>query len=392
MKQEYVKAFLNILLTFILFILFITIVPRIWIYFLPFIIAWIIAACASPIVQFLEKKIKIKRKMGSALVIILVIALIALLFYGLLILLINQITGLVNSLPDLTNSLIKLFDQLQLQLVNHGIMTSDKINSFITQGYDEVTTALTNFANGNSKVVISFVGEFTKRIPLVLIGIIVTLLSSYFFVSEKKEHEAYFKRKIPKSIMDKINLFKKSIQEAIGGYLKAQFKIILWVFLILLIGLFILRVNYAIVIAFLIACLDFLPILGAGMIMVPWALISFAYHDIRLAIGLLIVWALTQTFRQLIQPKYMGESIGLKPLPTLALLYFGYCIAGMAGLILSVPVGYVVISMVNAGAFKTTYESIKILVTGFNEFRKLKSVDEETSNQDQTNLQNKDYS
>jgi len=145
--------------------------------------------------------------------------------------------------------------------------------------------------------------------------------------------------------------------------------------LILVIGLFILKVKYTLVIAFLIACLDFLPILGAGMVMVPWAIISFLYHDFTLGVGLLIVWAVTQTFRQLIQPKYMGESIGMKPLPTLILLYFGYCVGGMAGLILAVPIGYVFINMIKAGAFHTTYESIKILVIGFNNFRKMDKDD-----------------
>ena len=105
--------------------------------------------------------------------------------------------------------------------------------------------------------------------------------------------------------------------------------------------------------------------------MVPWAIISFFNNDISLGIGLIVVWAITQTFRQLIQPKYMGESMGLKPLPTLILLYFGYCVGGMVGLIFSVPIGYVLINMIKAGAFHTTYRSMLILIRGFNDYRNM---------------------
>jgi len=375
MKLEYKKAIINIIFSAIILVGFLLIVPRIWIYFLPFIIAWIISLCASPIVQFLEKRIKIKRKMGSAIVIISVIALIALLFYGIVMILINQLAGWITSFPDVIHSFNKIVAQIQYQLVERGFIASDKVKSFLNQSGTELMKSITEFANGSSKLAISFVSDFTKQIPFLLIGIIVTLLSSYFFVSEKRENDEYLKKVVPEAIMKKIQLFKKTLQEALGGYLKAQFKIIAWVFLILVIGLFILKVKYTLVIAFLIACLDFLPILGAGMVMVPWAIISFLYHDFTLGVGLLIVWAVTQTFRQLIQPKYMGESIGMKPLPTLILLYFGYCVGGMAGLILAVPIGYVFINMIKAGAFHTTYESIKILVIGFNNFRKMDKDD-----------------
>ena len=142
-------------------------------------------------------------------------------------------------------------------------------------------------------------------------------------------------------------------------------------------GLFILQVDYALLIALLIAFLDFLPLFGAGIVMIPWAVVEIFCKNYKLAVGLVIIWGLTQILRQMLQPKYVGESVGIKPLPTLILLYVGYCIAGVWGLILAIPIGYVVMNLYKAGLFDGIITSLKILVNGFNEYRKIEDGEEE---------------
>lgn len=217
---------------------------------------------------------------------------------------------------------------------------------------------------------------------MVMIGLFVCLISSYFFVAEKNENEAFLKQVIPESIQKNFKVLTGSSKKAVGGYIRAQVKIELWIYLVLVIGLFILRVDYVLVVSFIIAFLDFLPILGAGIVMIPWAVIAFLCADYRRAVGLLIVWGATQLLRQVIQPKYVGESIGIRPLPTLILLYFGYCIAGMAGLILAIPVGYVLLNLYQAGLFDTPIESVKILIRGFNDYRKIDQGEKKENEKD----------
>ena len=88
-----------------------------------------------------------------------------------------------------------------------------------------------------------------------------------------------------------------------------------------------------------------------------------------MAIGLLIVYILTQLTRQLIQPKLVGDEIGLKPLPTLLLLYLGYQIGSVWGLIIAVPLGMIVINMYKAGAFDYILDDVKILIQGVKSLR-----------------------
>ena len=123
------------------------------------------------------------------------------------------------------------------------------------------------------------------------------------------------------------------------------------------------------------AFLDLLPFFGTGTALIPWAIIKLFNADYMIAIGLLIIWGVGQLARQLIQPKIVGDSIGVPPLPTLFLLFVGYKVAGVIGMILAVPIGIIIYTMYQEGAFDTSVNSLKILVAGINRFRKLNDDD-----------------
>ena len=109
--------------------------------------------------------------------------------------------------------------------------------------------------------------------------------------------------------------------------------------------------------------------------LVPWAIIKIFTADYKMAIGLLIIWGGGQLARQLIQPKIVGDSMGVPPLPTLFLLYIGYKVAGVVGMILAVPLGLLLYTMYENGAFDTTRDSILVLMAGINRFRRLDRED-----------------
>ena len=88
-----------------------------------------------------------------------------------------------------------------------------------------------------------------------------------------------------------------------------------------------------------------------------------------------MIWGVGQLARQLIQPKIVGDSIGVPPLPTLFLLFIGYKFSGVIGMIVAVPIGLLVYSMYQDGAFETTKNSVFILFAGVNRFRRLGEED-----------------
>lgn len=261
-----------------------------------------------------------------------------------------NLEGIYNRMPvDMQNTL----DNIGQEMGNYfsGIMTSIELPSFAA------------------------VGSVAKQIPDVFLSIVICLLSAYFFVADKAYMANVAERFVPRAVRYRFDLIRRSFSKAIGGYFKAQFKIECWVYILLVIGLMILDVNYAFLVALGIAFLDFLPVFGTGTVMLPWAVIEFLSKDYRMMFGLLVIWLVGQLVRQVIQPKIVGDSIGVDAIPTLFLLYIGYRLAGMLGMILAVPIGIILMNLYEEGVFDTTRQSLQILVAGFNRFRRIRAAD-----------------
>ena len=143
----------------------------------------------------------------------------------------------------------------------------------------------------------------------------------------------------------------KSFKTVFGGYFKAQLKIMVVVWVILLIGMLILKVRFAAFVAALVAFLDMLPFLGTGTVRIPWAAFKLLSGDYQVSVGLVILYLVTQLVRRTIEPKLVGDSIGMNPLITLIFMYIGYRIGGVLGMILAVPIGAIVLNFYKAGAF-----------------------------------------
>lgn len=384
MKHEivtYIKALLNILTALVILTLCIFLLPRVIIFFMPFVIGWIISLIAAPLARFLEEKLKIKRKAVSAFVIIVVLACVVLLVYGICAKLINEAVGFANELPELWhkvetefnrigNNLDVFYRRLPVDLQERLVIIGNELGNFFSDIIGDIGTPT-----------FTAVGNVAKRLPDIFMAVIMTLLSAYFFVADKASLSGFIKKNMPGSIYYRFELIRRSLQNAIGGYFKAQFKIEIWVYIIVFIGLMILKVNFAFLIAFGIAFLDLLPVFGTGTVMLPWAVIAILSGEYKMAIGLLIIWGVGQLVRQLIQPKIMGDSIGIAPIPTLFLLYIGYKLAGVAGMIFALPIGIIFINLYEEGVFDTTKESLRILVAGFNRFRRLNNKDKQMVNE-----------
>ncbi|MCM1191320.1 MAG: sporulation integral membrane protein YtvI [Butyrivibrio sp.] len=373
--RKYSKALVNLAVALLLFFSVILLLPKVLIFFLPFVIGWIISLIASPMVRFFEEKVKIKRKAGSAFVIIVIIGLVVLLLYLIISQLTAQVIGLLEALPG-------MWAGLEEDLENIGEMLSGILEKLpgesrlkVDDLVEQIELVLGDFVGKLGTPTIAAAGNFAKWLPTFFIGMIMALLSSYFFVAERGQINEWFRTHMPASIQVRYRTVQHSLAHSVGGYFKAQLKIEIWMYLFLLIGLGLLRVNYFALIALGIAFLDLLPFLGTGTVLIPWAVIRILTADYKMAAWLLVIWGGGQLARQLIQPKIVGDSMGVPPLPTLFLLFIGYKAGGVFGMIFAVPLGLLLYSLYQEGAFETTRNSVLILTAGINRFRRLGKED-----------------
>ena len=373
--KTYLKVFVNLGIMLAIILCCIFVLPKIIVYFMPFVIGWIIAMIASPFVRFFEKRFKIKRKASSAFVIIAVIGLVILVAYFVGAWLVEQVRHFADDIPQLVESIkIELTEVGNKLSGAYAYLPKEVQNTLngLTEGVQEYSGSFMSSAGAPT---IEAVSRFAQSLPTIIISVIMSLLFSYFYVADREYIPDLAAKLLPHSFIERFEMIKRSFQRAVGGYFKAQFKIEFWMYFLLAIGFSILKVRYAFIIAIGVAILDLLPFFGTGTVLLPWAAIKFISGNYTMVIGLLIIWGVGQLARQIIQPKIVGDSVGLAPIPTIVLLYVGYKAAGVIGMIIAVPIGIIIVNMYEEGVFDTTINSLKVLYAGISNFRHLTDED-----------------
>lgn len=363
-KRPYWQVAVSLVFSILATAAFIIIGVKAIVFFMPFVIGWCISAIAAPVVNWLEKHFKIVKKLGSALIVVLVIGLIVLAFY-------LAVSRLVTEVGDLVKNIPEMYSQLESGFRTIGNSLSGLFGRLPKETQAGLQSMMENFNQYMGELIskigeptVTAAGNLAMRLPFYLVSVLVAVISAYFFTVEREEVLNWAKKVMPQSIVKRMTLVTDNLRYAVGGYFRAQFKIMGIVFLILLAGFALLKIKYFALVAFLIAFLDFLPFFGTGTAMIPWALYKLLVGDYKTALLLVVIYAVTQISRQILQPKLVADSMGMNPLVTLFLLYVGYRVSSVLGLILSVPVGMVVINMCQAGAFDYIFDDARILIDG----------------------------
>lgn len=370
-KELHKRIWTNLLVSLAILLAVIFIGPRLISFFMPLIIAWILATIVNPIVVFLENKIKIMRKHGSAIVIVLVLLMVGSVIYMAIHALIVQIALLVQDLPEVYGQvMLNLQESLnELHQKFHFIPgnlqqilddNDDKINEFVFSFFDSLKTDS-----------ISAVGNFASSIIDIFVLVVLTLMISYFFVAKRDEIRGGIKKYMPQGIKNFWNMAMDTCLRALAGYIKACFQIMIIVFIILFV-IFggIMHVKYASLLALLTAFLDFLPFLGTGIIITPWAIYCAITGEYVNVIILVVTYVICLLAHRLLEPKLVGDSVGMSPFATLISMFIGYRLIGMLGLILGIPVGMVIMAFREKGMFESYIRGVKILAKDIDEYRK----------------------
>ena len=364
------RMILNIVIPLLGLCLVIFLGPRLLHFFMPFVVGWILALLANPLVRFLERRVKLVRRHGSMLIIIAALAIVIGLFYGAGLLVYREMGSFLADAPEIYQSVVaEIGDALQ---------NGRKLAEYFPQNLQPPLLAFSDNLDGlfgklvsrAAEPTVQIAGHVAKSIPNLLVNMVIIILSSYLFLADRESIMRWLKEHLPAFVFRYIEYMKRDAKGLIGGYFLAQFRIMCVVALILAAGFLVLGVRYGVLLAFLTAILDFLPIFGTGTVLFPWAVVKLFAGEYAYATGLILLYILTQVVRQIIQPKIVGESMGLPPLMTLFLLYLGFKLRGLTGMILAVPVGLVFINFYKYGAFDSMIRNFRMLMESIQKFRR----------------------
>ena len=333
----------------------------------PFLIGLIIAFLINPLVNFFEKKAKMPRVLAVLIALIIIFAVCA----GLVTLLVAEIVSgaayLATVVPEHLDTLINYIeDYFTAQIIPLYNQLTSVFNKLDSGQKDTIIGNIQNVGTRIGSTVGNFIKNLFGNIPNILSWfpnaatvLIFSLLGTFFISKDWYRLSATAGRLLPQKAKSSGKTVFVDLKKALFGFIKAQLTLISITTVIILIGLLILRVDYAITIALATGIVDIIPYLGTGAVFVPWIIYSAISGDTGLAIGLGVLYVIVLVQRQIMEPKILSSNIGLDPLATLIALFVGFKLIGFLGLIVG-PVTLVIIStLYRANVFHDVWAFIK---------------------------------
>ena len=344
----YIYKVIRKVLNIFLVILGIYIGLKLSVFYMPFIIAFVIALVIEPGIRYLMKKTNLSRKMSSIIIFLLAFSvIIGSITWGI----VTLISESTNLLQTLNISIDKAYTQIQDKIGKieiTKISISSNVYNFMQDASKDILVKTSNWL---TDFLTKFINVITS-IPTIGIYTVITILSLYFICTDRIYMLDFMEYHMPSKWVQKIAIHIREITKNLGGYLKAEFILIFVSFSISVVGLYIFKfmgmnVTYPLLIALAIAFVDALPILGAGTVIVPWAIIASLNGDIRLGVSLTILWIIMSIVRQLLTPKIVSGKIGIHPIFTIIAMYTGYRVSGVIGLLIG-PIVLIILKSIFA--------------------------------------------
>ena len=297
-------------------------------FFMPFIIAFLISTILTPLTRFVSKILHLKHKYSKFAVVVIFFLVVASLISLLVYAVITQLIQLGEDIPNLTSLISENYKFL-----------SDKY-SFLPPNTTELLSKITEIVFNSLSKISTTVGKILlgslSIIPMSVFYALVTVLATLFITLQREDLLTGFYNLFDKNekLRKFARQFKKDSLFVVGAYIKAQLIIMTVTFTISMVGLSILKVKYAILIALGTAILDALPIFGTGTVFIPWIITNLIFQKFMFAGGLAIIYVVSIMSRQAMEPKLISEQIGVNPLLTLLAIYTGFKLFGVVGIIL----------------------------------------------------------
>lgn len=320
--------------------------------FAPFLFAFLAAALLNPLVKWLQRKLGWSRRLLSLLLLLLLLGLVggglSYLVYavGRELMALGEnwgslVTGAQQAVEQLDQLLQEVIALLPIQIVQPEQSLLDRLLAWVQ------TVPLPDLGN-----LASYAGEKAVSVSAFLLAVVMFSMATYFLTADYPYLRTRAVQHMDDGMLDFLGQVRAIALAAFGGYLKAQLLLSVGVFLILLAGFLLTRQPYGLLLALGLAVLDFIPIVGAGTVMVPWAVIALVTGRYPTAIRIMVIWGVIAMFRRVAEPKFVGNQTGLSPILSLISIYVGMRLGGVLGMILGPILTLVVLNLAGLGMFR----------------------------------------
>ncbi len=311
-----------------------------WLFFtvlLPWVLPFLLALGLSWLLEkpicLLARRFHLPRWLAAAVCTLL---LVLLLFGGLGLVLWRagyEVALLLGRLPTLLAGLPTMGHTLEDWVYRFIVALPVQFQEFFKQALTGLISQGITLPNRFYDALAALVAQTAAALPSVTLFLFTTALATYFSAASRPQLSAFLRQQIPEGWHGRVDEARDILKGAFGNWLRAQGLLMLITFGELTAGLLLLRVDLALLLAALIALVDALPIFGTGTVLLPWAVLTLLSGDWKLAVGLAVLYGVVSFVRSLLEPKLVGDRIGLPPLAALFAMYLGFSAFGVWGMI-----------------------------------------------------------
>lgn len=332
-QQVQVRRYLWRLVEVISLLLFVLIVTVVFVwalrYILPFVIGWFFAILLLPLVKSLERR-GVKKSPAALTVLIGILALLIILSAFAVIAIAREATSLLLNVPN-------YFAQIQAwvqQEIELGKVFFGQLPPNVAQGMQTTAMhALTALETGFQGFVKVLLDSITK-LPEFSFVVAISLLTAYFMLADRDRLYRGFMGVLPPGWSGKLEIALNDMGRAFTGTIRVQVVLMLMSAVLGVIGMWVLKIQYAVILGIAFAITGLLPILGSAIMTIPWAAGALMMGDFALAMKIILLQLVISAIRHVVEPKILADSVGLDTLSTLFALYVGMQLMGVLGLFL----------------------------------------------------------
>lgn len=314
----------------------------------PFAIAALIAWIVQRPVRALEKKLPLNKRLCAAICVVLFYAVA-----GLLIALVSTelITGsimLIKSLPTFYETKILPFFVEVFHNVEATLVVLDADTIAVLEGIaNDFLDSLGSMVKSVSVWAMGLVTGVAGAVPGLFIKLVVMIISTFFISMDYDRLTGFCLRQMSEGTRNLVLQIKEYVVGTLWVCIRSYALIMSITCAELCIGLSLLRIEHAVLVAVFISVFDILPVLGTGGIMIPWVLLTVIQGNFPRALGLLLVYIIITVIRNIIEPKIVGSQLGLHPVVTLCSMFVGAQVLGVIGLF-GFPIGLSLLCYLNS--------------------------------------------
>lgn len=320
--------------------------------FAPFLFALMAAALLNPLVKRLQRALGWDRRVLTLLLLLVLFGLIggalALLVYAAA----GQLMSLVQNWSGLLDSLQLVLDQLEELFAHFLTLVPPQVTELVESAGDDLFQWLNEAVPALLGNLGLEAGEKAMGLPAFCVALVIFIMAAFLLTADYPYLRSRYIQHLDEGVLRFLSQLRATALGAFGGYVKAEFLLSVGVFFILLAGFFLIRQPYGLLLALGLAVMDFIPIIGAGTVMVPWAFVALFTRDFAGAARLMAIWGVIALFRRVMEPKFVGDQTGLSPILSLVSIYVGMKLAGVLGMVFGPVVLLVILNLSGMGMFR----------------------------------------